>query len=172
MTTITINCLDKISLAFDEKNYFVSFTILEKYKYNSEKIKEFCIHKINDSYNPKYPFFFIKINDIIQSIDCSTDILNNTINVELFAKKHLLYKLKIIGLCDNPVYCLCLDTYTFIYIINMLYTKYPICYSGIFFHNNKKIEINVPIKKFNFFIDEINEINCIAGNNNNITFST
>lgn len=112
----------------------------------------------------------MKINDVIQSIGCSADIINNTINVELFAKKHLFYKLKINGLCENSVHCLCLDTYTFTYIINMLYTKYPICYSGIFIHNEKKLEINVPIKKLNFFIDEINEINCLPGNNNNITF--
>lgn len=30
MTTITINCLDKISLALDEKNYSVSFSYFRK----------------------------------------------------------------------------------------------------------------------------------------------
>lgn len=112
----------------------------------------------------------MKINDVIQSIGCSTDILNNIINVELFAKKHLFYKLKIIGVCENPVHCLCLNTYTFRYIINMLYEKYPICYSDTFIHNEKKLEINVPINKFNFRIEEINIINCLPGNNNNIVF--
>ena len=168
MTTISINCIDKISLSLNEKFYFVSFYILEKYKYNNEKIKEFCINKINEMYNPKYPFYFMKIKDVIQSISCDINIIDGEINVELYPKKHLFYKLKLVGLCINPVYCLCLDTYIFSDIIDMLYLKYPVCCSGVFIYNNLKLQINESIKKCNFKINEINEIECVAGNNFNI----
>jgi hypothetical protein len=171
MTMITITCIEKISLNFHGTNSEITFGILEKYKYNNEKIKEYCINKINELYNPKYPFFFMKIADVVRTIGSNTDIIGDKINVELFTKKRLFYKLKIIGLCETPVYCLCLDTYTFTNIINMLNTKYPVCNSGEFNYNNINLQMNVPISKYELKINEINVIKYSPGNNMNVNVS-
>jgi hypothetical protein len=160
LNTIEIKCIDKISLTFDKNYNSVCFTIPKKYKYNKDKIKEYSINKINQCYNLQYPYYFMKISDIIKSIDCSTKIMNDKMDVDIFIKDNIIYKLKFIGLCERSVFCVVLDNYTFRNVIEIMCSKYPLCYSAIFLYNNNKIDINVPIKIFNFKNNICNEIFC------------
>ncbi len=168
MEIYNINCIDKIGLSIDGIFNQIKFKISDKY--SKEKIKILCINKINEIYNPKYPYFFVKINDIIKCIDCNIIIINNNYNIEL-VNNNSIYKLKFIGLCDNPVYCLCTNTTYFCNIIRMLNVKYPICYSGIFMYNDVQLKSNTKIKDFNFKSEIINEVYCTPGNHFNYNFT-
>ena len=167
MEIYNINCIDKIGLSIDGIFNQVKFKIYDEY--SNDKIKILCVNKINEIYNPKYPYFFIKINDIIKNIDCNIVRNRDNYNVELVANDSI-YKLKFFGLCDNPVYCLCSNTIYFSNIIKMLNIKYPICHSGIFIHSDIQLKSNMKTNHCNFKSDIINEIYCTPGNHSNYNF--
>lgn len=163
-----IYCVDKIGLSVDGKFHQVKFEISEQI--SNERIKILCVNKINEIHNPKYPYFFIKINDIIKYIDSNIVRNGNYYNVELVSKE-LIYKLKFIGLCDKPIYCLSTNKIYFSNIIRILNYKYSMCYLGIFKYNNLHLISNMLIEDCNFKSDTINDIYCTPGNYSNCNFT-
>ncbi len=168
MEIYNINCIDKIGLSVDGILHQVKFKISDEY--SNEKIKILCVNKINEIYNPKYPYFFVRINDIIKNIDCNIVKNRDDYNVEL-VNNDSIYKLKFFGLCKSPVYCLCSNTIYFSNIIKMLNVKYPICYSGIFKYNDVQLQSNIEIKHCNFKSEIMNEIYCMSSNHSNYNFT-
>jgi hypothetical protein len=169
MEMLHITCIDNIGLTIDGEFHTINFELLEKNKNNHDKIKISCINKINELYNPKYPYFFMNIDDIINFIKYDIKIDKNNINVKLI-NLDAIYKLKFIGLCDNPVYCICSIQNSFRQIINKLYQRYAISYSSIFNYNNIDLNIDMIISNCNFKLTNINEIHCILSNSNKFNF--
>jgi hypothetical protein len=169
MEMLHITCIDNIGLTIDGELHTIKFELLEKYKNNHDKIKISCINKINQLYNPKYPYFFMNIDDIIKFINCDINIDKNNINVKLI-NSDAIYKLKFIGLCDNPVYCICSIKNSFRQIIKKLYQRYVICYSSIFKYNDIDLNINMIMSDCDFKLVNLNEIYCILTNSNKFNF--
>ena len=107
----------------------------------------------------------MNINNIINSNNSNITIKKNNINVELI-NNDIFYKLKFIGLADNPVYYICSNKKSFRQIIEILYQRYVICQSSIFKYNEIELNINMIIKDCNFKLNAINEIYCILSDSN------
>ena len=163
MDVMSIECIDKIGLSIDEDYHQIKFEMGKKYINDHEKIKGYCLNKYNELYNPKYPYFFVKLNEILPLINCNIVIKNSIASVELDANNQI-YKLKFVGLCNNPVYCLCTNLNSFQEIIKMLYQKYSACSYVTFKFNNVELKMNTMIKNCGFNTRTINEIHCIIGN--------
>ena len=163
-----ITCIDKIGLTFDEKFHQINFEIPQMY--SDEKIKILCVNKYNELYSPKYPYFYVNIKDIIHCIHANITIIKNNITVEL-VNKDIIFKLKFIGLCKNPVYYFCSGKKTFRQILKKLCIKYPLCHNGLFKYNDYELKIDLYIKDCNYQLDTINEIYRSEGKFTNFLFS-
>ena len=169
MEILHVTCIDNIGLTVDGEFHTINLELSEKYKNNYNKIILLSINKLNKIYNLKYPYFFMNINDIINKLNSNITIEKNSINIEL-VNDDTIYKLKFIGLCDNPVYYICSNKNSFRQIIKILYQRYIMCYSSIYKYNDIEININMIIKDCNFKLNTINEINCILSNSNKFNF--
>lgn len=167
MRTI-ITCFDSVGLTIDRNFNKVQFEISERY--SNQKIKQLCVNKLNEIYNPKYPFFFINIADILDNINCIYESENNNIiNLKLIPLNPI-YKLKFIGLCNSPVYYITSGLTTFGKIVKTLFFKYVFSGNISFVFNDIQLDKNTFIKDCNFELYKINEINSIKINTNNLKF--
>lgn len=161
METFYITCIDKIGLTFDDNFHQIKIEI--PYIYSNDKIKILCVNKYNELYNPKYPYFFVNINDIICCIDANITIVKNNIIVEL-VNKNPIYKIKFINLCNLPVYCFTSGERTFRQIAKDIYHKYFLSHNTMFTYNNLELKFDTYIKDCNFNLNTINEIYHLKGN--------
>jgi hypothetical protein len=157
MNYINIICYDKIGLTIDNQFHEINFFIENKINFNFDKIKKICINKINEIYNPKYPYFFCNTKKLSNIIQCKTKYSQNTLFVELYALNNI-YKLKFLELSDFPIHYICSGKDLSRHILETLTSRYPICNSCILKFNNVKLNINVPIEFYDLHTNKINEL--------------
>lgn len=170
---IKVICQDAIGLTIDLQLHSVEFELEAKYKYNDEKIKLFSIQKINDLYNPKYPYFFSNITEISKSIDIEITYSLDNIDVlcaKIYSKYEPIYKISIHGLSNEHVYMLGLNNTTIQSIIKKLYPKYSEVYSCIFKYLDNNIGIKLKLFSLGLKTNCVNELKCIKSNFTNIRF--
>lgn len=171
MTIINIFCEDKIGLTIDNQFHKVIIPIVKKKNYNLDNIKLYCINKLNEVYNPNYPYFFVNLNNLIDCIICKIQITNEDIKVELHLNKNI-YKLKFINIIEKPIYCICSSNEIMRNIIEQISYKYEYSAFGNFEFNNIEIKMNKQLDFYNFDTFFLNEIKYIHVKQNNIDCSS
>lgn len=147
MNFINIYCYDNIGLTIDNKIHMVSFLLPQSDRYNITKIKILCINKLNEFYNPKYPYFYCNLNNLIGEINCNIKNINDTMIVELYSIQNI-YKLKILGIKDIPIYFICKDNDLIRSIIEMIELRHSNCNFGKLYYGGIEMHIDLFIKNY------------------------
>lgn len=170
MNYINVICYDKIGLTIDEQFHEVQFLIPCSFNYDIGKIKMLSINKINEMYNPKYPFFYSNIIKFKNIITCNIEITKNIIYAELRATEYI-YKLKILNISNEPIYYCCLGKEYIRNILEILLSKYEICNKGILKYNYRTLQPNDSINLYNLDMCKVNEIFFQQNNKSYIDYS-
>jgi hypothetical protein len=160
MASINIVCNDNVGVSCTHNSSQMSFYIESKYTSDNTKLLKACLDQILNKFNPQEPYFFYS-KDLSKAIRINiSSNRENRMFVELWQTTYRLYKLKFVGITDNPVYFLCASSDFFSDVIGKLKRKWKICANGIFKYNNLILDINIPLEKYNlnFGCYSMNEI--------------
>lgn len=158
MSFINIICEDKIGLTIDNIFHNITIPIPKKTFYNEDDIKIICINKLNEIYNPKYPYFFSNLKNLLKFIKCKMVTYNNDLQVELYSSKNI-YKIKLTNIASKPIYSLLFSDENFRTILKEIMPKYDLSLFGKFEYFDNIIQINKPINLYNLNLKYVNEIN-------------
>ena len=170
MEFINIICEDNIGLTMDNKQHKITFQILKKNISNFNKIKYLCVNKLNELYNPKYPFFFVNVKNLVNHINFDIEQDANCINVKLHSNN--IYKLKFVNMSQFPIFYVCYSDELLATIINIILEKYENCVFGKFMHNDIQLKNSMKINSLNFKNNEINEIKYLLSKESIIDYSS
>jgi hypothetical protein len=168
---IKIICKDNVGLTTDLEFHEIEFEIKGKFRSCADKIKLLSVQKINELFNPKYPYFFSNLKSTIKIIDIQIkyDLHDvNILRVNLHSKNNPVYKMCISGLTENPVYILGTKNNTIDSLIKILYSKYDSVYSSVFILENVQLNIKSKLEELNLIPNSINLILSTKSNLSNI----
>jgi hypothetical protein len=157
MSFINIICEDKIGLTIDNIFHKIIIPISKKNYYNEDNIKIICINKLNEIYNPKYPYFFSNLKNSLKFIKSKMVVNNDNLQVELYSSKNL-YKIKLTSVASKPIYSLLFSDENIRSILEEIMQKYDYILFGKFEYFGNIIQINKPISLYNLDVKYVNEI--------------
>lgn len=170
MRFINIFCEDKIGLTMDNIFHKITIPILQIDYNDEENIKIICINKLNEIYNPKYPYFFSNLKNLLKFIKCKIVINNDDLLVELYSPKNI-YKIKLTSVITKPIYSLLFSGEIIRTILEEIMQKYDYILFGKFEYFGNIIQINRPINLYNLDVNYVNDIKYINTNKSMIDYS-
>lgn len=170
MRFINIFCEDKIGLTMDNIFHKITIPILQIDYNDEENIKIICINKLNEIYNPKYPYFFSNLKNLLKFIKCKIVINNDDLLVELYSPKNI-YKIKLTSVITKPIYSLLFSGENMRTILEEIMQKYDYILFGKFEYFGNIIQINRPINLYNLDVNYVNDIKYINTNKSMIDYS-
>lgn len=172
MEILNILCCDSIGLTIDNEFHDLVISVNKMENFSFDKIKILFINKLNEIYNPKYPYFFVNIKNFINDTGYYVEYFEDNIKMTIFLQNQNVYKLKFTGITKEPIYSICLSKYPIKNVFNSIIEKYHRCYFGFFKYENYILQMDLMFNLFGLKVNDINEITYIETEHYVIDYSS
>lgn len=150
MTLTYIVCDDPLGLSFSGSTQQMRVYIESSYVSDVNKLTKAVFEKIIENNFPKEPYFFYS-KDLLKSIRLQINSKQtNVLFVSILPNTDYIYKLKITGVIEDPLYFLCSSRDIVSDLISKMKKKYKNCTNGTFKFKSTILESNNPLDKCNF----------------------
>jgi len=148
---MNVCCNDYVGMSVLQSHGQLHISIDAKQATYDANFLKACVDSIMKTCNPKKPYFFCDDNlhesIIIEAAPKQGSLIFVTLR-PLFDSK--IYKLKFVGIIDQPIFYICSNKSSFDDIKTKLACKYKNCRDGNFFFNDEMIDRMKPIDRYGF----------------------